>query len=190
MKKLLAVFFAAFFLAVNGEPIFADSETFVTGTGIITEGQGRDAPEITFGVQIFIDEAGECAGNFAINFHNTNNIEVDQGVFIATEFTYIAIGTAAYEYPTGVFTDYTYALIGANGLFNGEDDWSVMINFADFGKSGRSKSHADMPSDAVRIRLIDNFAAETVYETPQDFSTDQEQRTLLAGGNIAVYNER
>jgi hypothetical protein len=190
MKKLLSGFFATFFLAVSAQPMIADSASFVTGSGIITEGQGRDASEITFGVQIFIDEAGECSGNFAINFHNTDNADVDQGVFTANEFTYIDIGTASYEYPAGVFTDYTYAYIGANGRFNGEDDWSVRVNFADFGKSNRAKANADMPSDAVRVQLIDNFAAETVYETPQDFSTEQEQRTLLDGGNVAVYNEQ
>ena len=213
-KQILGAIFAVL-LALITHPILANSETVLTDDAIITaggnirEGQGEDALKITFAVDIFInfyvDENGEPvdkygqlvfseppAGNLHIIFHNTGNDDVDKGKFTTTDINLVSIRPQSFQDPDGE-DNYTFARIEANGKFNGENGWSILVRFADFGSPGNSKAHSDNLTDAVRINLFDytsspeGFPDAAVYDTAFDYPREQGRSTLFDGGNITVY---
>ena len=201
MKKTLLYFILAILLAVGVHPAVANSETFFTGGGIIKEGQGKDANKITFGVNIFTNELGvPSAGRLQINFHNTHydylgNDYFDKGKFVTTQITGGVIETHLLEYPadSGVHYDYTFVRIEAIGQFNGENDWSTVTRFSDFGEPGTG-----ILADAVRIQLYDP-SGKLVYDTGSgpmpagetmmvyDYPHEQSWRTILDGGNVTIH---
>jgi hypothetical protein len=218
MKKLILGTILAVLFALITFPILANSETvftrdaIITGGGIITEGHGKDAPKITFGVNVFvkyfvnengdpIDEIGEVSedgqllfaeppiGNFHINFHNVGNDNLDKGKFTTTEITALRIAPASLP-DTGV--PYLFVNMAANGKFNGENGWAIVVRFSEFGAPGKAKKAIpDNASDAIRISVWNyNESDLTVYDTATeqvDFPWEQAHRTLLDGGNVTVY---
>jgi len=221
MKKrilgtLLVVLFAmiTFPILANSETVFTH-DAIITGGGIITEGHGKDAPKITFGVDVFIqyfvnengepvDESGipvdpngplvfaePPIGDFHINFHNTSNDALDKGKFTATDIFAVAIHPGSYQDPNDEDT-HLYARIDANGKFNGEDGWSIIVRLTDFGAPGKvKKTNPDTAADAIRITLFEG--AELVYNTAAldgDYPREQSWRTLLDGGNVVIYYQR
>jgi len=221
MKKLILGALLVVLLAMLTHPILANSETvfthdaIITGGGIITEGHGKDAPKITFGVDVFIkyfvNENGEPAdesgvpidptwplvfaeppiGDFHINFHNTSNDNLDKGKFTTTDIYAVAIHPGSYQDPDGKDT-HLFARIEANGKFNGEDGWSIVVRFTDFGAPGKVKdANPDTAADAIRVMLFES--GELVYDTAAldgDYPREQSWRTLLDGGNVVVYYQR
>lgn len=215
-KRILGTIFAVL-LAMIMHPILANSETvltrdaIITGGGIITEGHGKDAPKITFGVHLLIkyvvnedgdpiDENGEVSangqllfaeppiGDFHINFHNISNDDLDKGKLTTTDISAVRIAPLSYQDPEGdpnsIFVSMT-----ADGKFNGEYGWSIVVRISDFGSPGNSKAIKNNLSDAIRISLIDPDEIH-VYDTATldgDFPREQSWRTLLDGGNITVY---
>ena len=220
MKKLILGKLLAVLLAVIMFPIPANSvtvstrEAIITGGGIITEGHGKDAPKITFGVNVLIkyfvnengdpvDETGEVSangqllfaepptGNFHINFHNISNDDLDKGKFTATEISGVRITPASYPDSEGE-PNYIFVSMSANGKFNGENNWSVIVRISDFGSPGKvKKADSNNMADAVRISVWNyNLSNLAVYDTAVldgDFPREQSWRTLLDGGNIVVY---
>ena len=212
-KQILGVILAVLLAGIT-HPILANSTTvytddaIITGGGNIRDGQGKDALKITFAVDVYInfyvDENGEPvdedgqpvsggqlvfseppAGNLHIIFHNTGNDDIDKGKFTTTDINVVAIRPESFLDPDGE-DNYTFARIEANGTFNGENGWSILVRFSDFGSPGNSKAHSDNLTDAVRISLF-NPSDEHVYGTSAHFPWDQARRTLLDGGNITVY---
>ena len=178
-------------------PVVANSETFFTGGGIIKEGHGKDANKITFGVNIFTNELGApSTGSLQINFHNTyydylGNDNFDKCKFMTTDITGGVIETRLLD--GNPDNDYIFVRIEAFGQFNGEDGWSTVTRFSDFGQPGTG-----ILSDAVRIQIYDP-SGELVYDTGSgpvpvgetmmiyDYPHEQSWRTILDGGNVTVH---
>ena len=217
MNKMMCGTILVVLLALITWPLSANSETvftrdaIITGGGIITEGHGKDAPKITFGINLFveyfvnengdpIDETGEVSANgqllfaeeptgeFYINFHNTSNDDLDKGKFTTTDVSAIRINPASFPDSTGD-PNFIFVSMTANGKFNGEYGWSIVVRISDFGSPGNSRANKDNLSDAIRISLIDPDEIR-VYDTATldgDYPRNQGWRTLLDGGNITVY---
>jgi len=216
MNKLILGTLLTVLLTVCAHPILANSETFltrnaiITGGGIITEGDGKNAIKITFGVNILItyyvneegqpvDEYGNVVdngkllfaespkGNFHINFHNTGyNNDINKGKFTTTDIHGVAIRPGSYQDPNDE-DNHIFARIEAHGKLNGETGWSILVRFSDFGAPGKvNKADPDNLADAIRISVFDPSDVY-VYGTSADFPWDQARRTLLDGGNITVY---
>jgi len=219
MKKLILGTLLAVVVAVITFPIVVNSETvltrnaIITGGGIITEGHGKDASKITFGVHVLIkyivnengdpiDETGEVSddgqllfaeppiGNFHINFHNIDNDDLDKGKFTTTDITAVRIAPASR--PEIGDIPYIFVNMEANGKFNGENGWAIVVRISDFGAPGKAKKAIpDNAVDAIRISVFNyNEIDPAVYDTATgqvDFPWEQAHRTLLDGGNVTVY---
>jgi len=221
MKKLILGTLLAVLVAVCAYPLTANSQTvsirdgIITGGGIITEGQGKDALKITFGVNVlikyfvneegvFVDEAGietnngelvfaePPVGNIHINFHNTGyNDDLDKGKFTTTAITWMRINPQSYPNTEGD-PNYIFVSLEGDGKFNGEDGWTLMLRLSDFGAPGNSKATKDNLSDAVRITIIDPngiYVYDTAYMNIE-FPREQGWRNLLDGGNLTVYYQK
>ena len=220
MKNLIPGIILSVLLVVLVHPISANSQTvyihdgIITGGGIMTDGDGKAKPKITFGLNVlikyfadengtFVDEYGNVTnnnelvfaeppeGNIYINFHNTGNDDVDKGKFITTEITWMRINPQSYPDSTGE-PNYIFVSLRADGKFNGEDGWSLTFRLSDFGNPGNSKATKNNLSDAVRITIIDPDGT-IVYDTASmgiGFPREQGWRTLLDGGNITVYYQK
>jgi len=219
MKKLIWGFILTVLFTVFMHPVLANSATFtrdaiITGGGIIREGQGKDALKITFGVNVLVkylvneekqpvDEYGNPTtggqlvfaqppiGNFHIVFHNTGVNDVNKKIFTATDIKAVAIRPQSHQDSEGE-TNYIFARIEANGKFNGENGWSILVRFSDFGAPGKvKKENPENRSDAVRIMMFDYpYSAgseEAVYDTALDYPREESWRTLLDGGNVTIY---
>jgi len=196
MRNILLSTILIVLFVVAMHPVVAKSETFFTGGGIIKEIDGEDVNKITFGVNLFTNESGvPSAGRLQINFHNTHydylgNDYFDKGQFITTYISGGVIETRSFEYPadSGVDNDYTFVRIEAIGQFNGEDGWSTVTRFSDFGEPGTG-----ILADAVRI-MIYGPNNELAYDTASgadegvyDYPREQSWKTLLDGGNVTVH---
>lgn len=74
--------------------------------------------------------------------------------------------------------------MNAEGKFNGEDGWTIVVPFSDFVNPGNAMATKDYLSDAIRIS-----AGINVYDTVDandGFPRKQSWRTLIDGGNITV----
>jgi hypothetical protein len=184
VKKLLLGVILAALLSLVTQPVLADSESFITGGGILLEGQGKDAQKITFGVNVSVDDGRQPSGHLQVNFHNTLFDDLDKGKFKSTSVD--ELWTEQKELD-GV--PYTFVSIIFYGQFNGEDGWKIDMNFADFGEPGRAKPDSGNKWDAVRISLF-NPSDESVWDSAYEevgFPREQSWRTLLDGGNIKVH---
>jgi hypothetical protein len=221
MKNLIFGMIVTVLIAGFVHPISVYSQTIsvrdaiITGGGIITEGQGKDALKITFGVNIlikyfadengtFVDEYGNetinnelvfvepPVGNINIIFHNTGyNEDIDKGKFTTTEITWMRINPQSYPDPENE-PNYIFVSLTGDGTFNGEDGWTLTLRLSDFGAPGFSKATNDNLSDAVRITIRDPDGL-IIYDTANmDYGFPREQgwRTLLDGGNLTVYYQR
>jgi hypothetical protein len=183
-KLLLGVVLAALF-ALTVNPISANSGVCVTGGGMITEGQGKEAPKITFGLNVFVDPSGHPAGHLEVNFHNVYDDELDKAVFKSSGIDWFSSSLNELD---GI--EYNFVSLTFNGQLNGEEGWSISIRLSDFGEPGKGKRGSGNHSDAVRISLF-NPSVENVYDTAtegQDFPREQAWRTLLDGGNIQIHS--
>jgi len=216
MNKLILATILPILLFMCAHPILAYSETFltrdaiITGGGIITEGDGKDAIKITFAVNLLIkyyvngegqpvDEYGNVVdngqllfaespkGNFHINFHNTGyNDDINKGKFTTTDINVVAIRPGSFQDPNDQ-NNHIFARIEADGKLNGENGWSILVRFSDFGAPGKvNRVNPDNLADAIRISLFDPSDVY-VYGTSADFPWDQGRRTLLDGGNVTIY---
>jgi hypothetical protein len=221
MKNQILCIMLTVLLGVLIHPVSANSQTIlindaiITGGGIITEGQGKDALKITFGVNVlikyfadengtFVDEYGnetinnelvfaeQPVGNIHINFHNTGySNDTDKGKFTTTEITWMRINPQSYPDSEGE-PNFIFVSLAADGKFNGEDGWTLQFRLSDFGNPGSSKATKNNLSDAVRITIIDPDGI-LVYDTAYmnlEFPREQGWRTLLDGGNLTVYYQR
>jgi hypothetical protein len=193
-KGILVTILIILPLIMSINPVVANSETIVTGGGIIIKGQGKDANRIMFRVNISTDEEGiPSTGILQINFLNTHydfigNDNFDKCTFITTDIITERSTIETRNNPT--YGDYTFVRIVAYGELNGEDGWLTETRFAvDFDESGYGKS-----PDAVRISLF-NPDDEHVYDTAAgvdgyyDFSRDHSWRTILNGDVTIFYYE-
>lgn len=220
MKNLIFCMIVTVLLAWFVHPISVNSQTIsvrdaiIAGGGIITEGHGKDAHKITFGVNVlikyfadengtFVDEYGNetidnelvfaepPVGNIHINFQNTGHNDVDKGQFTTSEITWMRINPQSYPDSEGE-PNYIFVSLAGYGKFTGEDDWTLILRLSDFGAPGNSKATEDNLSDAVRITIIDPDGYN-VYDTANlDYGFPREQgwRTLLDGGDLTVYYQR
>jgi len=167
-------------------------EHFVTGGGIIREGEGKNAYSITFGGNVGYDLAGNEVGQWNINFHNVNDPAIDKGHFHSTEITDIGFfDIVACPEPDPPDADYNYAHFVATGRFNGEDGWEVRFNMTDYGEGNKTEP------DGIRVRLWD-ASHVLVYDSSETgehytgvFTNEGTcalaRRTGLDGGNIQIH---
>lgn len=183
MKKLVTGSLMAALILVGMSPVWADSEMFFTGGGIIKEGKGMDARKITFAADVSLIDEGQPAGHFQVNFHDVDDIYgLDQGRFSAADFSDMAIDSRDFISPD----DHLFVRFRAYGTFNGEEDWCVLARFSDFGRPARQHSAIDNAADATRLILF-NPQGDLVYDTAHDYPREQAWRTLLDGGNVTVH---
>jgi len=158
----------------------------ITGGGVIREGAGADARQITFALDILTEQSELFAGHLQIHFHDLDDFYVlDRSRFSAAEFDEVFVETRDFE---GM--PYTFIRIRARGQLDGEDGWSVLLRFSDFGPPVRNGRAPASHSDAVRIILMDpDYQPDDAYyyDTAFDFPRDQSWRTLLDGGNVSVH---
>jgi hypothetical protein len=163
----------------------ANFVTTVNGGGIIKEGAGTDENKITFSFNVYADDdVPEGVGHFQAQFHRLAlHPDLEKCRFFSRDITGFDIRPGDLE-----STPYTFVKIWANGRLDGEDNWSVIIRFADFGNPKKKKGLPQNHVDAVRIQLV-NPNGENVYDTAweNEFSREQGWRHLLDGGNISVY---
>ena len=184
MNKIILVTLLAFSLVISAQPVKAECEPFFTGGGIITEGHGKDKLKITFAVNLFIYEGESALGSLQVNFHKTGEDNVNHSDFKSIDnFTELRGGVQEFN-----GNEYMFVRFVATGQFNGEDGWSILARFSDFGEPGVGKKNAGDLSDAVRFNLIDPYG-DTVYLTSHYFPWDQARRTLLNGGNLTFHCE-
>jgi len=184
VKKLLLGIVLAVLLSLVALPVLADSETFLTGGGMIKEGHGKDAQKITFGVNVSVNDEGQPSGHLQVNFHNTLYDDLDKGKFKSTSVDELWTSQNTLD-----DVPFTFVSIIFYGQFNGEDGWKIDMNFADFGEPGRAKPDSGNKWDAVRISVF-NPSGESVWDTAREgtgFPREQAWRTLLDGGNIKIY---
>jgi len=168
------------------QPVCAGSDVWISGGGMIREGTGTDARIVTFALDILTEESQLFAGHVQMHFHKMDDIyALDNSRFSAAEFDEVFVQTRDFE---GV--PYSFIRIRARGRLDGEDGWSVLLRFADFGPPLRNGSAPASHSDAVRIILMDpDYQPDDpyYYDTAFDFPRDQSWRTLLDGGNVSVH---
>lgn len=180
-KLILRSAMTALFVLSAG-PIWAGSEVFLTGGGVIRDGRGPDTRKITFSADIFMIEEGQSEGQIQFQFHRVGNPDFDKRKFTANDFSEFSVYTNESE-TLGI---YNFIRIWAHGQLNGEDGWSVLVRFTDFGTPAGGKDNSNGRADAVRIMLFDPYGA-LVYDTAQDYPKEQGWRALLDGGNVAVH---
>ena len=195
-KVILIIILVIVPLIISINPVVANSDTIVTGGGIITKGQGKGANRIMFRINISGEEGITSTGILQINFLNTyydyiGNDNFDKCKFITTDITDASLIETRNN---PIYGDYTFVRIVAYGQLNGEDGWFTQTYFAvDFDEPEHGKS-----SDAVRISLY-NPDGEHVYDTAvgvgsaqgelYDFSRDHSWRTILNGDVTIFYFE-
>lgn len=172
-------------LTLVSAPVAA-SETAFSGGGIIRDGQGPDAKKITFSTDILIDEEGQNAGFLQFVFHNLDDVfDLDKSRFIASDFSEVSISTRSFELPD----DHFFIRIRAHGQLDGEDGWSVLARFTDFGPPNSAGVETGNARDAVRIMLFAPSGVEAWYDTALDYPREQSWCALLDGGNVTVHFE-
>jgi hypothetical protein len=225
MKRRIPLIVIVVLLAVLIYPIMAISQevftrdAIITGGGVITEGSGTDIKKITFGVNLllryYVNEAGEFVneegtptvngelvfaespkGNLQFNFHNTGNGELDKGKFSSTAIQAAAIRPSSHVDTEGEFR-FLFVNINADGKFNGEDGWSMVIRLSDYGAPGIvKKTNPANRTDAIRITLYDSpyptGGQPAVYDTASvdEYPHEDAWRTILDGGNMTVYYQK
>lgn len=184
MKNIFAGFVLAVLISLVAHPAMANSGVTVTGGGTIAEGYGKNAPKITFALNVFVDNNENATGHLEVNFHNCYVDEFDKGKFQSS-----AIGDFSSSLNELDGIEFTFISTRFLGKFSGEEGWSLILRLADFGEPGTAKSDTGNHSDAVRISLIDP-SGTIVYDTATlggDFPREQAWRTLLDGGDIRVH---
>jgi hypothetical protein len=186
LKILLKGVAFTIFLTLISASVTAASETSFSGGGIIRDGQGSDAKKISFSTDILIDEDGQNAGFLQFIFHDLDDVfDLDNSRFVASEFSEVSILTASLEYPD----DHFFIRIRAQGRLDGEEGWSVLARFTDFGPPNRAGVETGNARDALRIMLFAPTGGEAWYDTALDYPREQSWRTLLDGGNVTVHFE-
>ena len=186
LKILLKGVAFTILLILVSTPVTAVSETSFSGGGIIRDGHGPDAKRISFFTNIHIDEDGQNAGFLQFIFHNLDDVfGLDNSRFIASDFSEVSISTRSFELPD----DHFFIRIRAHGQLDGEDGWTVLARFTDFGPPNRAGVETGNASDALRIMLFAPTGGEAWYDTALDYPRDQSWRTLLDGGNVTVHFE-
>jgi hypothetical protein len=171
--------------ALTTSTCLANFVTTVNGGGIIKEGTGTNENKITFSLNVYADDdIPEGVGHFQAQFHRLAlHPDLEKSRFFSRDITGFYIGT-----DNLASTPFTFVKIWANGRLDGEDNWSVIIRFSDFGNPKKKKGLAQNQADAVRIQLF-NSNGEQVYDTAREdeFSREQGWRHLLDGGNISIH---
>lgn len=171
--------------ALTTSTCLADFVTTVNGGGIIKEGAGTEENKITFSLNVYADDdVPEGVGHFHAQFHRLAlHPDLEKSGFFSRDITGFFIGPNEFQ-----STPYTFVKIWATGRLDGEDNWSVIIRFSDFGNPKKDKGLPQNHVDAVRIQLF-NPSGEHVYDTAwkDEFSREQGWRHLLDGGNISVH---
>jgi hypothetical protein len=181
--------------SLAASPALAESNVLFTGGGFIMDGRGADAKRIGFSVNLFVDATGLGAGHLQFDFHNVDDsYGLDGSRFTATEFGDVTVET--HYFPDEEGTPYTFVRIVARGRLDGEEGWSVLARFSDFGMPVRNKSLPPEQADALRLMLFhaDTTDVPALYDTARqtadgekvDFPREQSWRTLLDGGNVVV----
>jgi len=183
----LAATAAAVGLLLIAGPTLAGSDVLFTGGGIIKDGRGPTAKKISFSVNLFANSDGISTGHLGFRFHNLeDSYGLDQRRFTASEFNSVFIRTQYFE-PNSSNTPYTFVRIEAQGRLDGEDGWSVLVRFSDFGVPVNNKALPRGHADALRLMLFDPSGSEhAVYDTAFDYPREQAWRALLDGGNVTV----
>ncbi len=167
--------------SLTAGPVLAGSDVLFTGGGIIRDGSGAAAKRITFSVNLFVDADGLTAGHLRFGFHNLDDIyALDQSRFTTSDFDSVLIETHYLD-----TTSYTFVRIEASGSLDGQDGWSVLARFSDFGVPVNDPALPPGHADALRLMLFDPSGV-AVYDTALDYPREQSWRTLLDGGNVAV----
>ena len=162
-------------------PATAGSDVIFTGGGFIKDGKGAEAKRISFSINLYADSEGTSEGHLGFDFHNLDDIYgLDHSRFVTSGFDSVFINT---QYRDD--TPYTFVRIEAHGQLDGQDGWSVLVRFSDFGIPVNNTALPLDHADALRIRLFDptGFA---VYDTALDYPHEQAWRTLLDGGNVSI----
>jgi hypothetical protein len=180
-KLILRSALTALFV-LSATPVWAGSEIFLTGGGVIRDGRGPDARKITFSVDLFATQDGQNDGQIQFQFHRVGNPDLDKSRFTANDFSEFSVYTNESE-TLGI---YQFIRIWAHGQLNGEDGWSVLLRVTDFGTPVGGKDKLDGRVDAVRIMLFEPDG-DAVYDTAQDYPREQGWRALLDGGNVVLH---
>jgi hypothetical protein len=179
--KRILVSASVILLSLTAGPVMAGSDVLFTGGGLIKDGSGADAKRITFSVGLFVDADGMTDGRLQFHFHNLDDVyALDQSRFTASVFDSVLIET---RYRDTV--PFTFVRIEARGSLDGEEGWSVLVRFSDFGVPVNDKEMLPENADALRIRLF-GPGGDAVYDTALDYPREQSWRTLLDGGNVSV----
>jgi hypothetical protein len=179
--KRILVSASVVLLSLTAGPVMAGSDVLFTGGGLIKDGSGADAKRITFSVGLFVDADGMTDGRLQFHFHNLDDVyALDQTRFTASVFDSVLIET---RYRDTV--PFTFVRIEARGSLDGEEGWSVLVRFSDFGVPVNNKEMLPENADALRIRLF-GPGGDAVYDTALDYPREQSWRTLLDGGNVSV----
>jgi hypothetical protein len=180
IKRILVSAIVVLFGLTAG-PALAGSDVLFTGGGLIKDGSGADAKRITFSVGLFVDADGMTDGRLQFHFHNLDDVyALDQSRFTASVFDSVLIET---RYRDTV--PFTFVRIEARGSLDGEEGWSVLVRFSDFGVPVNNKEMLPENADALRIMLF-GPGGDSVYDTALDYPREQSWRTLLDGGNVSV----
>ena len=147
MKKfvtLLSIALVSMTVLLPSVSVAADSSPgsygYVEGGGLIDTGKGTDAAKITFGGNVIDYGNGEIVGQWQVNFHDVNKVELDKGIFHTTSFSEVTWNYLNGD-PTVGFT--------ATGRLNGEDGWFINVRICDHGEPG-------VGNDTIRIILWEN----------------------------------
>jgi hypothetical protein len=179
--KRILVSASVILLSLTAGSVMAGSDVLFTGGGLIKDGSGADAKRITFSVGLFVDADGMTDGRLQFHFHNLDDVyALDQSRFTASAFDSVLIET---RYRDTV--PFTFVRIEARGSLDGEEGWSVLVRFSDFGVPVNDKEMLPENADALRIRLF-GPGGDAVYDTALDYPREQSWRTLLDGGNVSV----
>ena len=183
-RKILILGAVLFALgATSADSVLADTEMFFTGGGVIRDGNGSAAKKITFSVDMFSIEGSQPEGRIQFQFHKVGSPDLNKSRFIAYDFDEIYINMSVDQ----DLVPCTFIKVWAYGQLNGEDGWSVVARFTDYGNPPGSKVKAGTSSDAVRIQLFAPGKSESVYDTALDYPHEQGWRALLDGGNVSFY---
>lgn len=180
IKWILGIALLALFGLTAG-PALAGSDVLFTGGGLIKDGTGAEAKRITFSVGVFVDADGMTDGRLQFHFHNLDDAYgLDQSRFTASVFDAVLIETRYRD-----TTPFTFVRIEARGALDGEEGWSVLVRFSDFGVPVSNRDLLPENADALRIMLF-GPGGDAVYDTALDYPREQSWRTLLDGGNVSV----
>lgn len=196
IQLLITILIIPIVLSIN--PVKANSGTFFTGGGMITEGCDENASLINFAVFAFNEgyTMNDGGGYLQINFDNTHysylgDDHFDGGEFIATYFSSYDVEVRQIEYPknSGEMNDFTFVRLIAEGSYNGQPDWSVHLRFSDSGHlceamaypckseyqsfGAKTSYRRFTTTDAVRIQIYNApyLGGDLVYDTasgPED----------------------